>query len=129
MEQLENAGLKVLYIQSLNDDFIRTVNTFEMWGNITGVPSKAEALSLDFIYRARAVGETLEDQPDGPRVLWDTFQLFAPGPDTLVGNVLDLLKLQNIAHDISGYQQLRRRGGRGQGPRDHLHLRPQLLYG
>ena len=106
VEQLENAGLKVLYVQSLNDDFIRTVNTFEMWGHITGATSEAEALSLDFIYRSRAVGDTLEDQPDGPRVLWDTFQLFAPGPDTLVGNVLDLLKLQNIAHDISGYQQL-----------------------
>ena len=106
VEQLENAGLKVLYVQSLNDDFIRTVNTFEMWGRITGATSEAEALGLDFIYRSRAVGDTLEDQPDGPRVLWDTFQLFAPGPDTLVGNVLDLLDLQSISDDISGYQQL-----------------------
>ena len=31
---------------------------------------------------------------------------WTPGPDTLVGEVFDLLKVENIAHDISGYKQI-----------------------
>ena len=32
--------------------------------------------------------------------------MWTPGSDTLISEVFTLLKLQNIAHDISGYAQL-----------------------
>ena len=42
---------------------------------------------------------------DGPTVFYDTGSLWTPGHDTLIGQTLDLLKLHNIAKDISGYKQ------------------------
>ena len=48
----------------------------------------------------------MDGRPDGPTVFQDEGELWTPGPDTLIGRVFDLLKLQNIAHDVSGYAQL-----------------------
>ena len=105
-EQLENAGLKVLYLHSLNNDFLKTTDNIRLWGEITGNTEAAEALSSDFEERVARVKNVLSSQPPGPSVFYDTFQLWTPGPDTLIGNVLDLLNLQNAASEISGYEQM-----------------------
>ena len=45
-------------------------------------------------------------QSESPKIFIDTTDLWTSGPNTLMGEVLELLNLSNIAHDISGYAQL-----------------------
>ena len=106
LEQLENTGLKVLYIQTLEDNFIKTADNIRMWGHITGNRSAAESVALEFEARVESISETLATYESGPSVFQDVGGFWTPGPDTLVGEVFSLLKLQNIAHDVSGYVQL-----------------------
>ena len=106
LEQLERAGLKVLFLESLNDDFPRIADTVRMWGRITGRSDVAETVASDFEVRLGAIRSTMADKPQGPWVFQDEGDLWTPGPDTLVGEVFELLKLRNIAHDVSGYAQL-----------------------
>ena len=106
VEQLENVGLKVLYLRSLSDDFIKTAENIRLWGRIVGNPSVSEALAADFEARVRHITETMSPYASGLSVFQDEGGLWTPGPDTLMGEVLDLLKLQNIAYDVSGYVQL-----------------------
>ena len=54
-EQLENAGLKVLLIKTIDDDFQKTADIFRMWGSITDATDEAEALATDFEYRVNSI--------------------------------------------------------------------------
>ena len=105
-EQLTKSGLKLLYLESLNDDFLKVTDHIRMWGRITGNTSAAESLSVDFETRVEEIKETLRSKPPGPSVFYDTFQLWTAGPDTLVGNVLNLLHVRNVGEKISGYGQI-----------------------
>ena len=103
---LEKAGLKVLYLESLYSDFRKVADTIRMWGRITGATTAAEAVAADFEARVAAIEETMAGQPAGPSIFQDIGGLWTPGNDTLIGEVFDLLGLQNIAADVSGYAQL-----------------------
>jgi len=103
---LENAGLEVLYLKSLNSDFRKVSDTIRMWGRITGSTIAAATVAADFDARVVAIEQTMAGQPPGPSIFQDFGELWTPGPDTLVGEVFGLLKLQNIAHEVSGYVQL-----------------------
>ncbi len=105
-EQLTKSGLKLLYLESLNDDFLKVTEHIRMWGGITGNTSAAESLSLNFEARIEKIKDALKSQPTGPSVFYDTSQLWTAGPDTLVGNVLDLLNVRNVGKKISGYGQI-----------------------
>ena len=105
-EQLENAGLKVLLIPTIGDDISEMADHFRMWGRITGGVKEANNLAEDFEDRILNIEAALEPYSEGPSVFQDVGGLWTPGNDTLVGNVFKLLKLQNIAHDIEGYQQI-----------------------
>ena len=106
LDQLESAGLKVLYLETLSHDFIGIADYIRLWGGITGNPSDAEAVAADFEARVERIKEVIAPLGSGPSVFQDEGELWAPGPDTLIGEVFELLKLQNIAHDVSGYAQL-----------------------
>ncbi len=103
---LERAGLKVLYLQTVSDDFRKVADHIRMWGRITGSPAQAEAVAADFEARVQRVEDVMAPYASGPSIFQDVGGLWTPGPDTLVGQVFSLLKLQNIAHDVSGYAQL-----------------------
>ena len=104
-EQLENAGLKVLLIKTIDDDFQKTADIFRMWGSITDATDEAEALATDFEYRVNSIKNMLSPFNTGPKVFQDVGGLWTPGNNTLVGNVFKTLKLQNVAHDVQGYAQ------------------------
>ena len=106
LEQLEAVGLRVLYTQSLSDDFIKTADAIRMWGGIVGNPVAAESLAVEFESRVESIAEIMSAYESGPSIFQDVGGLWTPGPGTLVGEVFDLLKLRNIAHDVSGYAQL-----------------------
>ena len=106
LEQLENVGLKVLYLESLQDDFIKVADNIRLWGRIIGNQDGAEAAAVEFESRVRKVIETMSGAGEGPNVFQDEGGLWTPGPDTLIAEVFEVLKMGNIAHDISGYAQL-----------------------
>ena len=103
---LERAGLKVFYQKTLSDDFRKVADNIRMWGRITGGVDRAEDVASGFESRVRDIEETMASVDQAHSVFQDEGDLWTPGPDTLVGKVFELLKLKNIAHDISGYKQL-----------------------
>ena len=104
--ELENAGLKVLYIETVNDDFTKLADYFMMWGNITGAVEESTNLAEDFNSRVNTINTQLSKYKSGPSVFQDVGGLWTPGSNTLIGNVFSLLKLDNIAADIDGYAQI-----------------------
>ena len=106
LEELEGAGLNVLYLESLEDDFTRVADNIRLWGRIVGNREGAEAAATEFESRVQRVIETMSRTDEGPSVFQDVGGLWTPGPDTLIGHVFEVLKMRNIAHDISGYAQL-----------------------
>ena len=106
LADLTRAGLKVLYLESLTDDFRKVADNIRMWGRICGAPEAAEAVAADFEARVARLEEAMAGRPDGPSVFQDEGELWTPGPDTLIAAVFRLLKLKNIAHDIAAYAQI-----------------------
>jgi len=106
VDELESAGLKVLYQESLTNDFTRVADTVRLWGRITGALEPAEEVSAAFEKRVEVLQTVFGSVNDGPSVFQDEGELWTPGPDTLFGEVFELLKLNNIAHDVDGYAQL-----------------------
>ena len=106
LQDLQNAGLKVLYLKTLGDDFGQVADRIRMWGRITGSPDEAESVAASFEAAMKEIEDAIEAIDTGPSIFHDTSDLWTPGPDTLVGRVFEMLKLQNIAHDIEGYAQL-----------------------
>ena len=105
-EDLERAGMKVLYRQSVSDDFNEIPDTIIMWGEITGSVASAAEVAAEFQQRVEAIEKALEGVEAGPSVFQDDGGLWTPGQNTLMQAVFDLLKLDNVASDLDGYQQI-----------------------
>lgn len=103
---LQQLGLRVLYIKTLNTDFRQVSDNIRLWGSILGKRQVAEEIASTFDSKVFEIEEVMNSQGDGPTVFQDEGELWSPGPDTLIGSVFELLKLQNIAHDVSGYKQI-----------------------
>ena len=106
LPELEELGLKVLYIRSLNHDLAETMEHFRLWGRITGNLDAAEAEVAEIQARVGALQKRLGDVEKGPRVYHHTFDFWAPGGDTLMGAIYDLLKADLVSKEISGYLQI-----------------------
>ena len=102
---LERAGLKVLYIKSLSHGFTDVSDQIRMWGAITGATGEANRIADEFDARVAAVREKMESVEETRTIYEHGFQWWAPGRNTLVNDVFELLKLQNVA-DFEGYQQI-----------------------
>lgn len=118
-QELEKAGLKVLLLESVDDDLRKMANTFRIWGQITNAPNEAELLAKDFENRVMQIESLLAPYDSGPSVFQDVGDLWTPGDNTLMGSVFNLLKLQNISHDVANYGQL--------SPEVIIDRNPQIL--
>lgn len=105
-EDLERAGLKVLYIPTLSDDFTKVADNIRLWGRIVGNPNDAEKVALEFEAKLDHIKEVMEPIGAGPTVFQDVGSYWTPGSGTLMQEVFDLLRLENIAADIEGYAQI-----------------------
>lgn len=103
---LERAGLKVLYIPNLTDDFHLVADRIRLWGGITGNRTNAERVATDFENRVSTIIQIMANYASGLTVFQDEGSLWTPGQGTLMQQVFDTLKLTNIASDITGYQQI-----------------------
>lgn len=106
LEDLKKVGLKVLYLESLNNKFEKTTDNIRMWGQIVGNVEAAETSIIQFDATVSSVKKSIDSVEGSLRVFQDVGGLWTPGPNTLVGEVFSLLNLENIAHDITGYAQL-----------------------
>ena len=102
---LERAGLKVLYIKSLSHGFTEVADQIRMWGAITGETEAAEQVAGEFDARVHAIEEKMEEVEPTWTVYSHGFDWWTPGRNTLVNDVFELLKLENVA-DFEGYQQI-----------------------
>ena len=106
LNDLRNAGLKVLYIESLNNDFIKISDEIRMWGKILDVENEAENLIIDFENRLLDIKSVIKNLNTQLSIYQDVGGLWTPGPNTIVGEVFALLNLNNIAFDVDGYAQI-----------------------
>ena len=102
---LERAGLKVLYIESLSHGFTDVSGQMRMWGAVTGADAEANRAADEFDARVAAVREKMKSVEETRNIYSHGFQWWTPGSKTLVNDVFELLKLQNVA-DFEGYQQI-----------------------
>ena len=105
LPDIERAGLKALYLKTLSIDFGKTSAFIRMWGRITGAVEAAETEAARFEARVEGLRSAIESAKGGIRVFQDVGELWTPGSDTLMAEVFELLKLDNVAADVSGYQQ------------------------
>ena len=127
-EELEKAGLKVLLLESVDDNLMKMANTFRIWGQITGSPNEAESLAKNFENRVGKIQSVLSSYHSGPSVFQDVGDLWTPGSNTLMGNVFNLLKLQNIANDVDNYGQLSPEVIIDRNPQFIISSNPELIY-
>ncbi len=106
MDDLQGAGLRVLFLPSRSSGFEDTADDIRLWGRIAGNPEAAEVLAIDFETRLATIKSALKEVDSGPRAFRDEGGLWTPGPDTLIGEVLELLKLDNIAGEVSGFEKI-----------------------
>ncbi len=106
--QLTHAGLKVLYIKTVDHNFRSTTDMIEMWGQITGNIESANQLVESFNEKISTIESKLEviDSKSQLDILQDVGQFWVPGTNTLMGEVFDLIAVRNIAADVSGYGQI-----------------------
>ena len=105
LPELKKLELKTLYLaepKTISEipDRIRT------WGKITGKTANAEIEADKFQKKLQKMIDLFEHLEDGPSLFHDSSDLWTAGPNTLVGQIYSLLKVNNIAHDISGYLQM-----------------------
>ena len=106
VEPLRNIGLKVLYIETLDHDFEKTTELMEMWGRITNnMPGAAKSIKT-FNENIESIRQKVDSVTEGPRIFQDVGGLWTPGKNTLVNEVFNLLKTDNIAKEIDGYAQI-----------------------
>ena len=104
-EDLARAGLKTLYLRTLTDGFEQIADQLRMWGGITGAAEAAEQVAADFEARVAAIREKIAGVEETRTIYAHGFDYWTPGRNTLLNDVFELLKLENIA-EFDGYQQI-----------------------
>lgn len=97
IEQFRNVGMTVLFmdeaatVEGVMDDV-------RLLGQITGLESEATDLAEAMRVRIDDITTSLDDIEAGPRVFFElTSDLYTVAPNTFVGDLLTLLKAQNVA--------------------------------
>ena len=104
IEDLERAGLKVLFRETLSENFERVADNILLWGQITG-SDRAQATAREFEQRVANITILMESVEKGPRVFQDVGGFWTPGSGTLMQEVFNLLRLKNISDEVMGYRQ------------------------
>lgn len=94
---VERLGIKVLYLFPGND-LQGVMDNIALLGRITDREPQANALVDDMERRINAVVGKLAGIEKGPRLYYELDPgLFTVGPDTFIGSIMEMVKIQNIA--------------------------------
>lgn len=104
--ELQDLGLKVLYIKSLSDDLEEAMEHFRLWGSIIGNPDAANDQISEIQARIQSIEESLADVEQGPRVYHHGFDFWTPGGNTLMARIYELLKADLVTSDLEDYVQI-----------------------
>jgi iron complex transport system substrate-binding protein len=104
---VERLDIKVLYLFAASN-LQAVLDNIELLGRITDREAQAVALVAEMEARINAVVDKLAAVDQGPRLFYELDPLlFTVGPDTFIGNMLEILKVQNVAEGAdSPYPQL-----------------------
>ena len=105
INDLEKNNIKVIYEKTLNDNFEAIPSRILMWGKIVNKNNEAYNTANQFEIKLFKIKSFFKNYQEGPTIFYDTGSLWTPGNNTLVGKTFNLLKLNNIAKDVSGYKQ------------------------
>jgi iron complex transport system substrate-binding protein len=94
---IQERGIAVFVLDPQSVDSV--LEEISILGQITGREEAADALVTDMQARIDAVQEKVKDAPR-PKVFWELGpELFTVGPDTFVGDLIDLAGGENVAGD------------------------------
>jgi iron complex transport system substrate-binding protein len=105
LPELKELKLKTLYLAEPKT-ISEIPDRIRIWGKITGTTTKAEIEAAKFQKKLQRMMRFFEHLEYGPSLFHDSSDLWTAGPDTLIGQIYSLLKVENIAHDTSGYSQM-----------------------
>ena len=106
VDALEATGAPVLLLDSLDSDIDDVIEHFRLWGRVTDSVDEAEIQVVGIQARLDALAERLEPVEQGPTLYDHSFDFWTPGGDTLHGAIYQLLKVQMITREQSGWAQL-----------------------
>ena len=107
VDSIEGIGIDVLYLEpALTVDGV--LDNIRLIGLVTMRKNEAEAMADDIAERISAVVNMIPDREHSPRVFYEIDPgLFTVGPNSFIGNVLDMLSVNNVALDARNpYPQL-----------------------
>jgi iron complex transport system substrate-binding protein len=94
---VEQLDITVLYLFTASD-LQGVLDNIILIGQIADREEEAQALVADMEARINAVVDKLPAVGQGPRLFYELDPgLFTLGPDTFIGNILEILKVQNVA--------------------------------
>jgi len=103
---LENLGIKVLYLNSLDTDLEDIRAHIKIWGIVTGNIQAANNLVDTFDNQLNHISDQLPNSLTKPVVYYHTFDYWTPGGDTLIGSIFELVNTNMVSQGLSGYTQI-----------------------
>ncbi|MGE6513668.1 helical backbone metal receptor [Lysinibacillus sphaericus] len=107
IEQLEAADVKV-YVVANADNFNETYTTIEQLGRATGKSSEAEKMIANMKIKTEEVQAKLKDV-ESKKVFVETSdepEIYTPGKNTFMQEMLDMIHAENIAADTSDWYKI-----------------------
>lgn len=102
VDSIEELNIKVLYLFP-PIDLSGVLDNIQLLGRITGRENHADAMVDDMETRIQQVVHRLRDVEHGPRLFYELDPaLFTVGPNSFIGNILDMLKVRNVAEGATG---------------------------
>tara|TARA_B110000263_G_scaffold249559_1_gene267529 strand:+ start:7390 stop:8271 length:882 start_codon:yes stop_codon:yes gene_type:complete len=104
--ELEDLGIKVLYLNSLDSDLEDIRAHIKIWGVVTGNKKEAENLVDSFDINLNSIINQVPDSSTKPVVYYHTFDYWTPGGNTLIGSIFELVDTNMVSRNLSGYSQI-----------------------
>ena len=107
VDSIEGLGIDVLYLEpALTVDGV--LDNIRFIGNLTLRKNEAQAMADNIAERISAVVNMIPEKEHYPRVFYEIDPgLFTVGPNSFIGNILDMLSVNNVALDTRNpYPQL-----------------------
>lgn len=104
MDQLEAAGVKVFVVANASD-FKETYTTIEQLGRATGKLPEAQKIIANMKAKVDEIQAKLQDV-EPKKVFVETSdepEIYTPGKDTFMQEMLDMIHAENIAADTNGW--------------------------
>ncbi|MEG0259199.1 MAG: ABC transporter substrate-binding protein [Lysinibacillus sp.] len=106
-DQLESAGVKVFVVEDAKD-FPETYKTIEQLGRATDKVEEAEKIVADMKAKVKEVQAKVANVE--PKNVFiengDVPEVYTPGKDTFMQEMLEMINAKNVAADVSGFYKI-----------------------